>query len=936
MSEKRNKYNLPPGDREDKSRPFSLRDRSDSPLRSNGDPFSLRDRSDSPQRSNGDHFSLRDRSDSPLRSNGDRKERSYGRNSSGRKSDVAKNDDRYNHGGHRRKHKKRSNKKSHKSLSSGLGSDEDHENRSNRKRRSTKKMHKSSSSSPESDEDLYDRKRRSSRKREKSSSSRCYHKRCKKSRKHQMIDSSSSDNGSSDISSNGDGPLSRKRERSTSSRCYYKRCKKSRKHQMIDSSSSDNGSSDISSNGDGPQYSFSDNQGGGHWESGLSWQHPPPSAFQSSQPQFRSDYGMPTMLFTDDHSISELIQLAYDNLDDMTPYYIAAFWDKLSKQIGGNGDHSKPQVGYIRMEGRMELLLYEIFDLTKDNLKYFGAKHLTLTIYGVAKIASTLRKQRTMCGEATLCDLLLDQNMKPRKETFDFFTQEVVNNFHRFDAKNLSMVAYAYALIGYEPAFVDGSDLFDHIATKALEIVAEFEPPALSSILYAFARAFRPHPVLFEAMGDQLVSFNHLNEIEPRDLSKIVWAHATANIPHTKVFEKVATYMVGLDDLNQFESHHLSNTVIGYAKAGVPHPELFDKVSNHILALDSLDQFSPNSLCGTVWAYAKAGVRDQELFAKVSTHIVGFDSLDHFTHPPTLSSIVWAYAKAGIHDQQLFEMLANHIVGFDSLHEFNSHEFSSIVWAYAKAQFPLPALFQKVSKAAIKIMYEFNPQEIANLLWAYATMGIIDKELFTSFAPAAAELIDSFSKQDISNVAWAYAVADVDVPNLFNDRFIKCIENKKGFEIESLSQLHQWHIWQAMELSHACLPPELELRCYKAFTSTDPCPSNLQMHVVDNLPAISVELQEEVRMYSGYLLDAVVEVRGKTVGIEVDGPSHFIGKSKTPTGSTILKRRQVPWIDEIELLSVPYWEWDKVRMDEVKKQNYLHDLLDSLDYQNLE
>jgi len=80
-------------------------------------------------------------------------------------------------------------------------------------------------------------------------------------------------------------------------------------------------------------------------------------------------------------------------------------------------------------------------------------------------------------------------------------------------------------------------------------------------------------------------------------------------------------------------------------------------------------------------------------------------------------------------------------------------------------------------------------------------------------------------------------------------------------------------------------------------------------------------------MDSGYRIDALVEVNGKTVGIEVDGPSHFIGSSKSALARTILKRRQVPAIDRIELVSVPYWEWNKLGKDEVKKQEYLRERL---------
>ena len=79
------------------------------------------------------------------------------------------------------------------------------------------------------------------------------------------------------------------------------------------------------------------------------------------------------------------------------------------------------------------------------------------------------------------------------------------------------------------------------------------------------------------------------------------------------------------------------------------------------------------------------------------------------------------------------------------------------------------------------------------------------------------------------------------------------------------------------------------------------------------------EIQEEVRMPSGYSLDAVVAFRGQRVGVEVDGPSHFVGRSRTPTGSTSLKRRQILALEDVCLLPVLYWEWDNLNMDERHK-----------------
>jgi hypothetical protein len=95
----------------------------------------------------------------------------------------------------------------------------------------------------------------------------------------------------------------------------------------------------------------------------------------------------------------------------------------------------------------------------------------------------------------------------------------------------------------------------------------------------------------------------------------------------------------------------------------------------------------------------------------------------------------------------------------------------------------------------------------------------------------------------------------------------------------------------------------------------------LQDDVISVLSLIGMSPEEEVLTLNGYRLDALVEVNGIKVGIEVDGPSHFVNQE--PTGSTLLKRRQVSTLDYIRIVSVPYWEWNKFGNDSAKKQDYL-------------
>jgi hypothetical protein len=260
------------------------------------------------------------------------------------------------------------------------------------------------------------------------------------------------------------------------------------------------------------------------------------------------------------------------------------------------------------------------------------------------------------------------------------------------------------------------------------------------------------------------------------------------------------------------------------------------------------------------------------------------------------------------------------------LQQFKPQGLSNIIWSYAIAGKSHPLLFQKLAVMAIARCNEFNSQGIANLLWAYATVGRIYSQLFTSFAPAMKVILGKCNSQDLANVAWAYAVANVNDPLLFNIDFVAILQSKANdFGTDGYSQLHQWQLWQDELKSDINLPPSLRDKCHQAFISLSYQSSRLQDDVIYELSSIGMLPEEEVLTLSGYRLDALVEMNGEKVGIEVDGPSHFINREAT--GSTLLKHRQVSTLDYIHIVSVPYWEWDKLGKDRTKKQDYLRSLL---------
>jgi len=421
-----------------------------------------------------------------------------------------------------------------------------------------------------------------------------------------------------------------------------------------------------------------------------------------------------------------------------------------------------------------------------------------------------------------------------------------------------------------------------------------------------------------------------LHEFDARHLSNLIYAfglaQVTASMDDDRTFFGIlADHIVTLDNLNEFLPQGLSNLLWAYAKSKEPHPKLYKKLANHIVALDSLDNFKPQEVSTIILAFAIQHEQHQMLLKKMVDHILGLENLRHFNEQ-VLSNILLAFANVKNKQPKLFRKIADHIISLPSLDEFKPQALSNILWAFATASESHPHLFKKLAEEAIKRQAEFKPQEISNFLWAYATNGQVNKHLFASLVPSVKANLDKYNAQNLANIAWAYSVANVDAPSVFNDEFLTaCLKKENDLNIENLCQLHQWQLWQDEITSDISLPESLQMKCYEAFIAKDPIPSKLQDDVVSILSSMGLQQQEEVLMESGYRIDAIVEVNGKQIAVEVDGPSHFIGRELT--GSTILKHRQVANLDGMEVVSVPYWEWDKLNKDGDKKQQYLQDLL---------
>ena len=477
------------------------------------------------------------------------------------------------------------------------------------------------------------------------------------------------------------------------------------------------------------------------------------------------------------------------------------------------------------------------------------------------------------------------------------------------NALECSQIAWAFAAAGC-PA--DG--FFREIESSVAARIRRFEPQGLSNVAWAFATLGHGSDAFYDAVARQ--SLVRLKDFAPQDKVMLALAYSRIDRPHPELFERIASESAS--ELDRFTELDLFNTAMSYAKVGASE-EWMKSIANEIVRRPPKSSFPPQLMVGIAWAYSSGGMRIPALFNYVSEACV--DRCEEL-ETKEVASLAWSYANADAFHRPLLAALA------DSSHGrwvgFDAPSLANVAWAYATAQEDRPELFEGIVNAAVPSSEEFGVQGVSMLLWACAASGQVpeDRRLFDSFAPRATHLLRECNGQSLANIAWEYVVANVHADSLFGPSFVNVLAEKIGeFDRQGLSQLHQRNVWRKSMAADDVLPSELEGVCRDAFVSQPVQKSGLQSDVVSTLVHMGIHPEEEFLTPSGYRLDALVDVDGKQLGVEVDGPFHFVGRK--PTGSTILKRRQVFEADEIPVVSLPYWELNGLEST-YEKQGYLY------------
>ena len=245
---------------------------------------------------------------------------------------------------------------------------------------------------------------------------------------------------------------------------------------------------------------------------------------------------------------------------------------------------------------------------------------------------------------------------------------------------------------------------------------------------------------------------------------------------------------------------------------------------------------------------------------------------------------------------------------------------SKLSHVFARARFAPPKLFEYIERKSSSDVTSFGFDDAIILVESFAELGLAFDIRKFSVLLLSEDSINHASGGQLASIAWILALANVDcvIPTSFV-RAVTQIHLRKGFEDNELGRVYMWHLWMVHEMKKPGLPPQYVNDFMTGIAQSNNSSDNagLLNDIVMNMTP-GLQYMTEVKSNSGTIVDLLVKVDKRTVAVFAESTGQFCGRR--PCGSLLLKRRQIQTVDNLELVSIPSFDWINLKSIQAKRQ----------------
>lgn len=343
--------------------------------------------------------------------------------------------------------------------------------------------------------------------------------------------------------------------------------------------------------------------------------------------------------------------------------------------------------------------------------------------------------------------------------------------------------------------------MFHALQRRATDLVPGLQPPAVATVLWAFATAGHYHEGFIAVLAGRAA--DSMERFTPRALSMALWA--CGRLRHFDAPLLSAARLRAMASAADFEPQALSNTAWALARLGVRDEALMGALAR--AALGQLPRFSVQGLANLAWAAAASGCSCARALVRACCAAAAAPDAHPSAslasaRPQEVANLLWAAARLRLRDEQFLSAAcrcmaaaagecapadlaqaawalgtlrfiepplarALRLYALNRLHVFNHQQLCNLTWGLAALRLHDDALAAAAARQARALLPGFSPQGLSTLLWSLSRLGCHDRELLHAAAPVLARLAPTAAPQDLSNAAWAAAAGGFHEASLF-------------------------------------------------------------------------------------------------------------------------------------------------------------------------
>lgn len=278
----------------------------------------------------------------------------------------------------------------------------------------------------------------------------------------------------------------------------------------------------------------------------------------------------------------------------------------------------------------------------------------------------------------------------------------------------------------------------------------------LATVLWAYATEFErndfvwssSYKSLFKKLGD-IFAFRDLTRCSLESINNVLWAYATCSISHPILFEKVGDAIITREDLASFAPHILW----AYTTLNESHPVLSD-LKKVMRDNDFLAELSTMTLAKTLFP----NEQELELFMKVADHLAKRDDLSSLGSQSILN-VLNACTNIKVAHSGLLQAVGDTLSLRNDWKSFDASFLSEIVWAFAACDENHPPLFKVIGDVFIKAgssASELDTEDCVRLMWACAAANTSQPNVFS-------EIKDAIATKETDRYSYQFLVKELGV-----------------------------------------------------------------------------------------------------------------------------------------------------------------------------